>query len=156
MGRGGGGGNGKGAKGGGGGGANTPMPVDDRSVVEDSADKHSDPAGAAQDLGLTGSDAEHFVHGADAAEKRIDRAGGPEAAVAAHKKAVDAYVRKYGRGAGYMYSRGAYWSLIRYIKTVLAVATTATQAGSAPVHAAVNTTVMAAYWMDRLMRGGSR
>ncbi|ASW31556.1 hypothetical protein SEA_GUUELAD_133 [Mycobacterium phage GuuelaD] len=143
-------------------GGDSDLTVDKRPAVDAAAEKHSDPNAAADALGLTGSDKDHFVNGANAEGRRIPRIGRDESKIikpadaakliAAHKAAVIAYERKYGRGAAQAYSRGAYWSLVRFIKTVMAVSATATQAGSAPALAAVNAAMLAAYWVDRAKR----
>ncbi|ALF00430.1 hypothetical protein SEA_ARCHIE_136 [Mycobacterium phage Archie] len=150
MGKRGGDGSGSGKRGGKGG--DSDLTPDKRSDVDAVAEKHSDPNKAADALGLTGSDKEHFVNGANSTERKLDGAGSPEAAAAKFKAAVIAYERKYGRGAAQVYSRGGYWSLVRFIKTVMAVSATATQAGSAPVLATVNAAMVAAYWLDRAKR----
>ncbi|QFG14360.1 hypothetical protein PBI_TOURACH_138 [Mycobacterium phage Tourach] len=146
------GGGGTGGGKGGGKGSDSDVTVDKRPAVDAAAEKHSDPNAAAESLGLTGADKDHFVNGANSTERKLDDAGSPEAAAAKFKAAVIAYERKYGRGAAQVYSRGGYWSLVRFIKTVMAVSSTVTQAGSAPALAAVNAAMLTAYWVDRAKR----
>ncbi|QXO14368.1 hypothetical protein SEA_CHASER_142 [Mycobacterium phage Chaser] len=94
--------------------------------------------------------------------KRIPRIGRDEShitksvdvskLVAAHKAAVVAYERKHGRYAAHVYARGGYWSLLRVIRTAMAVGAIATQGPSAPALAAANAALMAAYWAHRAGR----
>ncbi|ADL71079.1 hypothetical protein SEQ_HALENA_127 [Mycobacterium phage Halena] len=149
MGRGRGSGGGKGGGKGKNGGNPDELPIDKPSKVDDAANKTNDPNQAADELGLEGKDKDHFVNGANAEDRRLTPGTSPDEAVQKFQLAVKAYERKYGRGAARMYSRGAYWSLVRFLKTAFAVASTVQQGGSAPALAAVNTALLAAYWIDR-------
>lgn len=145
----------RGGSGGGGrgkGGGPGDIPMDKPSAVDAAAENNTTPEAAADELGLTGSDKDSFVDGANATGKKLDGADGPEAAVEKFKAAVIAYERKYGRGAAHAYSRGGYWSLLRFIKTTMAVTASATQVAGAPAMAAVNTALVAAYWLERAKR----
>ncbi|QDK04119.1 hypothetical protein SEA_AVADAKEDAVRA_127 [Mycobacterium phage AvadaKedavra] len=149
MGRGRGSGGGKGGGKGKNGGNPDELSIDKPSKVDDAANKTNDPNQAADELGLEGKDKDHFVNGANAEDRRLTPGTSPDEAVQKFQLAVKAYERKYGRGAARMYSRGAYWSLVRFLKTAFAVASTVQQGGSAPALAAVNTALLAAYWIDR-------
>ncbi|QFG10360.1 hypothetical protein J4U00_gp119 [Mycobacterium phage DyoEdafos] len=151
-----------GAGGGRGTGGNSNPDLDSKDSLDNTAEQTSNPNAAADALGLTGADKEHFVNGANAEGKRIPRIGRDESQVikpadvsklvAAHKAAVVAYERKHGRYAAHAYARGGYWSLLRVIRTAMAVGAIATQAPAAPALAAANTALMAAYWTHRAGR----
>lgn len=141
-----------GAGGGRGTGGNSNPGIDSKDSLDAAAQQSNNPNSAAQDLGLTGSDAEHFVNGANATERKLDAADNPQAALSQYRAAVLAYERKHGRYAAHVYARGGYWSLLRFIRTAMAVGAIATQAPAAPALAAANTTLMAAYWAHRAGR----
>ncbi|OYN81882.1 hypothetical protein CG716_05305 [Mycolicibacterium sphagni] len=157
------GGGGSGGGSGSGGNSNADLPLNDQGKLSDLSDKGT-ASEAADALGLTPDEKEHFENGADANDRRMPKPAKPGAGkkpsrsvdagelADAHKRAVAAYARKHGRKAARAYSRGAYWSLVRAIKTTLAVASTGGQVASAPTHAAVNSALLAAYWTDKFKR----
>ncbi|ALA06636.1 hypothetical protein SEA_LUMOS_130 [Mycobacterium phage Lumos] len=148
---------GRGRGGGGRGGGASPNPltdpnltadlVNDRAAVDAQADTPNAEQ-AAENLGLQDDAKDDFVNGADATGKDLNNKT-PEQALSAHTARVKAYERKYGRYAARAYASGGYWSLIRAIKTAMAVSATATSAPAAPALAAVNASLIAAYWLGK-------
>ncbi|QOP65846.1 hypothetical protein PBI_MINILON_134 [Mycobacterium phage MiniLon] len=149
---------GRGRGGGGRGGGASPNPltdpnltadlVNDRAAVDNQADTPN-AAEAAENLGLQDDAKGDFVNGANATDKAIDGKG-PEQALGDFAKSVKAYERKYGRSAARAYGAGGYWSLLRAIRTAMAVGATVTSAPAAPALAAANTALIASYWAARL------
>lgn len=161
RGRGGGGGSGGAGNGQSGGGGNAKpddMTPDDLEAVAGAASARD----AATGLGLSDSDAGHFVAGASVSDKRYGASAsspsgfgsagglaGSAADIAAFRADVGAYGRKYGRRAAMAYARGRYWSLLKLIRAGIAVYNIATGAPSSPAVQAANSAILASYWLTR-------
>lgn len=152
------GGAGNGASGRGGNAKPDEITPDDVENVADAASARD----AATGLGMSDTDAEHFAAGSKASDTRYGALARPPsgsgnglglagsaADIAAFRGDVGAYGRKYGRRAALAYARGRYWSLLKLIRAGIAVYNIATGAPSSPAVQAVNSAILASYWLTR-------
>lgn len=124
----------------------------EREKLDAGATPGKSPSDAADELGVPKPDKPHWVNGAEDVDNALrpgpdGKTPSPESVGKQLLIDIDVVIRKYGRRAGRAYHGGAYWALVKAMKTALALGAVA--GVHVPGQGAVNAGMIGGYWAGR-------